>query len=113
MCNTNGTGASATAPLPSPLPSVQAPEARVAALNVANRPDKDGVVRGSILPIGQRQDPLRRFVAVVTLILFVAWPWVFVSLLIASVCQFSSHASVSAVALPSTCCVLLARTCGA
>lgn len=54
---------------------------RIRALNVENKPDaSDGFVRGSILPLGQRQSTLSYATAVVTIALFIFWPY-FVAIL--------------------------------
>lgn len=57
---------------------------RVDALNLENTPDKDGIVRGSILPVGMKQSSLNYIVAVVTLSLFVSWPYVVALLFLSS-----------------------------
>lgn len=53
--------------------------------NVYNREDSDGCVRGSILPVGQKQSLASKSVALVTLLVFIAWPYFMFALCIASV----------------------------
>jgi hypothetical protein len=68
---------------------------RIKALNVENKPDaSDGFVRGSILPLGHKQSALSYVTAVLTLALFISWPY-FVALLAIS----------SAFSSPNSCCI--------
>eukprot|EP00892_Ulva_mutabilis_P007201 jgi/Ulvmu1/4853/UM020_0139.1 len=74
--------------------------ARVDALNLKNTADEDGIVRGSILPVGTPQSKLNYVVAVVTLGAFVSWPYIVALLLFASL--FSKSALACFVALMTT-----------
>lgn len=66
-----------------PLSIPRTPE-RIAALNLGNKFGKDGVVRGSVLPKDMQQGFVSYCVAMSTLMLFIAWPYIYFSLLIAS-----------------------------
>ena len=52
-------------------------------VNLDNKADADGFVRGSCLPEGVDQAPLSRAVALITLFTFISWPyfmfWLFVA----------------------------------
>lgn len=54
------------------------------ALNLKNTPGQDGIIRGSILPVGTQQTSLNFAVAVVTLSAFVFWPYAMALLFLAS-----------------------------
>ena len=57
---------------------------RYECLNVGNKPDQDGIVRGRVLPEGARQSTVNRIVALSTMILFMSWPYFMLCLFIAS-----------------------------
>ena len=63
------------------LPGVLTPE-RLACLNVHNEPDEDGAVRGRVLP--NVQPPFNKAVALITLVIFVSWPYFMFALMISS-----------------------------
>lgn len=60
-----------------PMPS---DEERQRALNLEHIPDADGIIRGRCLPQGWFAEA----VATTSLTLFVAWPWIFATLVVAS-----------------------------
>lgn len=68
---------------------------RLAYLNLSNTPGKDGIIRGSILPVGQKQSLLSLAVAYTTLITFVAWPYFVAALCVASALSLSAQAYLS------------------
>lgn len=57
---------------------------RIGALNLQNTPGQDGIIRGSILPVGEKQSTVNFAVAVVTLSAFVLWPYVMALLFLSS-----------------------------
>lgn len=57
---------------------------RIVALNLKNTPCQDGVIRGSILPVGTKQSTINFTVAVVTLSAFVFWPYIMALLFLSS-----------------------------
>lgn len=59
-------------------------EERASVLNIENKPDKDGCVRGAVLGAGQAQSFISKVVAVVTLYTFIAWPYIMLALTCAS-----------------------------
>lgn len=68
---------------------------RLAFLNLSNTPGKDGIIRGSILPVGQKQSLLSLAVAYTTLITFVAWPYSVAALCVASALSLPAQAYLS------------------